>query len=324
MQLPAAFTSPGQASDLPYVDQWQLPALTTQGYMFQGHLGHDWADFSFPLPVDGYYGTAPSSVLDYPGGHYPENYAIEITEDHVPAAPPGLGVDAWLSFTAPLQPPPPPPLTPSPFFLLTEPRKVIVAQLPPKARVEEVQDWISKRCEHLLPILFINVPCRPDTGELRGNAFIDFATTESAQSSLKVLDDVEFQGRRVSAKIANEGLSQYSRCQPPPVRPPPAQPPPVQSKKSQPKRWQPKRWQPRRPEPKQLGDIVRRFYQYKDAQEEQTAGRVIILPHRPGTYAFSDVCPHDRDEDGSEAETLQGDEDEGDARPVKMTRSKTC
>lgn len=236
-----------------------------------GSLCHEYGNYNLAQPV-GY----PYHV---PGDHWrvlspvlePPGWGY--AEGYVPAVPLGLnvGARAWLNFIEPIQVPRPRP------FLVTELRKLLVTRLGDKTPVEAVKHWIYKRCNLLvITINSIHVPRNAFKPEIKGYALIEFCTTSAATYALKLLDECTFKGRKVSARMTTEGMARAAL-------------------------WG---WPTRR----------RRFRnrtskkEVADATPEVQGG--FILPKRPGIYASSDVCPHDRDDESdldSEAE-MEDDE----------------
>lgn len=96
-------------------------------------------------------------------------------------------------------------------YLATEPRKILVTHISHQARAKEVTAWIQKKIgSYANKIGSIDVPCCHSSSELRGHAYIVFQTSSSAKHAVKLLHEGTFKGRKVSAKIAIEGVPEVA------------------------------------------------------------------------------------------------------------------
>ena len=92
-------------------------------------------------------------------------------------------------------------------YLVTEQRKLHISTFPQQVRVEEVTTWIRRKAgAYATYISDIEVPQNPKSLYLRGHALVIFNNTAAAQWAMALLNKARFQGRRVTARLAVEGV----------------------------------------------------------------------------------------------------------------------
>ncbi|KAF7545498.1 hypothetical protein G7Z17_g9139 [Cylindrodendrum hubeiense] len=93
-----------------------------------------------------------------------------------------------------------------PHYRATEQRKLHISSFPQQANLDEVKSWIRRKAGPN-KITTLDVPQNSNSRYLRGHAFAIFDNSAEAAKAMDQLNKARFQGRRVTAKPAKEGVT---------------------------------------------------------------------------------------------------------------------
>ncbi|KAL2694055.1 hypothetical protein Neosp_000625 [[Neocosmospora] mangrovei] len=92
-------------------------------------------------------------------------------------------------------------------FVTTEARKIHVSPFAQKDSRKDVERWIRQRIYEKQTIESIEVPMNGTKKYLRGHALVIFDSASSATKAMEQLNKTSYQGRKIKARIAAEGVA---------------------------------------------------------------------------------------------------------------------
>ena len=97
-------------------------------------------------------------------------------------------------------------------YIRTERRKILIQDLPFRARPDQVSTWVRKTMGALASkIKAIEVPQGSLGSEICGYAYVTFRSSSSAKEAVRLLDQGTFKGRQVSVRVASDGVTMIDR-----------------------------------------------------------------------------------------------------------------
>ncbi|KAF5018867.1 hypothetical protein F66182_9159 [Fusarium sp. NRRL 66182] len=91
-------------------------------------------------------------------------------------------------------------------YVMTEPRKLHVSSFPQQARADEVKSWVCCQVDKA-KIESIEIPKNSNSRYLRGYVLVILDSPSAATTAMDQLNKARFQGRKVNARFAVEGVA---------------------------------------------------------------------------------------------------------------------